>query len=316
MSERLAIFAEGLFESHSGKTAHGVIRYGNRDVVAVVDSTNAGRTAAEIEPFCVRDVPVVAGVAEAIERGATTLLIGVAPTGGKLDPAWRPALLEAIEAGLDLEAGLHTELSADPELREAAERRGTRLRDLRAAPPDLTVPLGPASRAAGVRVVHSVGSDTVIGKKVVTLELDRAARAARARVRVRAHRADRRGDRGLGPGGGPRDLRLRGRRGRAAREPGLRARGPALRRGPGGDLPPGLLGRHARPPARLGARRAGAGAQGRSHRAAQLPGPPAARRCPSWWPPTRRSPGRCGPPGWPRSRSTRARWTRTPHARR
>ena len=55
----------------------------------------------------------------------------------------------------------------------AAERA---LRDLRAAPPDLTVPLGPASRAAGVRVVHSVGSDTVIGKKVVTLELDRAAR--------------------------------------------------------------------------------------------------------------------------------------------
>jgi uncharacterized NAD-dependent epimerase/dehydratase family protein len=176
VSERLAIFAEGLFESHSGKTAHGVIRYGNRDVVAVVDSANAGRTAAEIEPFCVRDVPVVATVAAAIERGATTLLIGVAPTGGKLDPSWRPALLEAIRAGLDLEAGLHTELSADPELRAAAERRGTRLRDLRAAPPDLTVPAGPASRKAGVRVVHSVGSDTVIGKKVVTLELDRAAR--------------------------------------------------------------------------------------------------------------------------------------------
>jgi uncharacterized NAD-dependent epimerase/dehydratase family protein len=176
VSERLAIFAEGLFESHSGKTAHGVIRYGNRDVVAVVDSANAGRTAAEVEPFCMRDVPVVASVAAAIDRGATTLLIGVAPTGGKLDPAWRPALLEAIEAGLDLEAGLHTELSADPELRAAAERRGTRLRDLRASPPDLTVPAGPASREAGVRVVHSVGSDTVIGKKVVTLELDRAAR--------------------------------------------------------------------------------------------------------------------------------------------
>ena len=48
--------------------------------------------------------------------------------------------------------------------------------DLRAAPADLTVPLGPASRAPGVRVVHSVGSDTVIGKKVVTLELDRVAR--------------------------------------------------------------------------------------------------------------------------------------------
>jgi uncharacterized NAD-dependent epimerase/dehydratase family protein len=58
VSERLAIFAEGLFESHSGKTAHGVIRYGNRDVVAVVDSKTAGRTAAQVEPFCVRDVPI------------------------------------------------------------------------------------------------------------------------------------------------------------------------------------------------------------------------------------------------------------------
>jgi uncharacterized NAD-dependent epimerase/dehydratase family protein len=115
-------------------------------------------------------------VADAIALGATTLLIGVAPTGGMLDPAWRPDLLAAIEAGLDLEAGLHTELSADPELSAAAARRGTNLRDLRAAPPDLGVPAGPASRKPGVQVVHSVGSDTVIGKKVVTLELDRAAR--------------------------------------------------------------------------------------------------------------------------------------------
>ena len=176
MSERLAIFAEGLFTLHSGKTAHGVIRYGTREVVCVIDSTQAGRTAVEVEPFCLHPVPVVASVREAIDMGATTLLIGVAPTGGKLDPDWRPALLEAIAAGLDLEAGLHTELSADEELRAAAERAGTKLRDLRAAPADLTVPKGPYSRPDSVRVVHSVGSDTVIGKKVVTLELDRAAR--------------------------------------------------------------------------------------------------------------------------------------------
>ena len=176
MSAKIAIFAEGLFEHHSGKTAHGVIRYGTREVVAVVDSTHAGRTAVEVEPFCLKPVPMVASVREAIELGAESLLIGVAPTGGKLDPAWRPALLEALAAGLDLEAGLHTELAADPELRAAAERSGATLRDLRAAPADLTVPLGPASRAPGVSVVHSVGSDTVIGKKVVTLELDRAAR--------------------------------------------------------------------------------------------------------------------------------------------
>jgi uncharacterized NAD-dependent epimerase/dehydratase family protein len=176
LSERLAIFAEGLFEQHSGKTAHGVIRYGTREIVCVIDSTQAGRTAVEVEPFCLWPVPIVASVREAIDMGATALLIGVAPTGGKLDPAWRPALLEAIAAGLGLEAGLHTELGADEELSGAAASAGVELRDLRAAPADLTVPKGPYSRPGSVRVVHSVGSDTVIGKKVVTLELDRAAR--------------------------------------------------------------------------------------------------------------------------------------------
>ena len=176
MSDRLAIFAEGLFAKHTGKTAHGVIRYGTREVVAVIDSTCAGRTASEVEPFCVKPVPIVATLEEALERGPDTLLIGVAPPGGKLDPAWRAILLAAIEAGLSLEAGLHTQLHDDPELREAAERHGAQLRDLREAPRDLSVPIGPYSRPDSVQVVHSVGSDTVIGKKVVTLELDLAAR--------------------------------------------------------------------------------------------------------------------------------------------
>jgi uncharacterized NAD-dependent epimerase/dehydratase family protein len=181
VSERLAIFAEGLFAGHHGKTAHGVIRYGTREVVAVIDSTEVGRTASEVVPFCMRDVPIVATLREALDLGANALLVGVAPTGGKLDPAWRAALLEAIDAGVHLEAGLHTQLSEDPELRRAATRAGVALRDLRAAPPDLTVPQGPNSRPGSVRVVHSVGSDTVIGKKVVTLELDRAARERRLR---------------------------------------------------------------------------------------------------------------------------------------
>jgi uncharacterized NAD-dependent epimerase/dehydratase family protein len=176
VSDRLAIFAEGLFAKHTGKTAHGVIRYGTREVVAVIDSTCAGRTAVEVEPFCVKPVPIVATLEEALERGPDSLLIGVAPPGGKLAPEWRPPLLAAVEAGLSLEAGLHTQLNHDEELRAAAERKGVELRDLREAPGDLSVPKGPYSRPDSVQVVHSVGSDTVIGKKVVTLELDRAAR--------------------------------------------------------------------------------------------------------------------------------------------
>jgi uncharacterized NAD-dependent epimerase/dehydratase family protein len=176
MSEKVAIFAEGLFAKHSAKTAHGVIRYGAREVVAVIDSTEAGRTAEQVVPFCLKPVPIVASLREAVELGADALLIGVAPTGGKLDPEWRAMLLEAIGERLTIEAGLHTQLSEDSELRRAATRRGVALRDLRATPSELSVPEGPYSRPDDVRVVHSVGSDTVIGKKVVTLELDRVAR--------------------------------------------------------------------------------------------------------------------------------------------
>ncbi len=69
---RLAILTEGLFDDHHAKTAHGVIRYGTREVVAVVDSTQAGRTASEVVPYCQRPVPIVATLAEAAERGADT----------------------------------------------------------------------------------------------------------------------------------------------------------------------------------------------------------------------------------------------------
>lgn len=173
--DRLAVLTGGLLHDLHAKTAHGVLRYGTRDVVCVVDDVHAGRTAAEVTPFCERDVAVVADVTAARALGATVLLVGIAPAGGKLTPAWRAALLTAIDLGMDVEAGLHTALAADPQISAAASARGVRVRDLRETPTDLDVPIGPQHRV-GARVVHSVGSDCAIGKMSVTLELDRAAR--------------------------------------------------------------------------------------------------------------------------------------------
>ena len=44
---RYLILAEGQFGEPGSKTAMGVIRYGPDDVVAVLDSTRAGRNVAE-----------------------------------------------------------------------------------------------------------------------------------------------------------------------------------------------------------------------------------------------------------------------------
>lgn len=174
--DRIAVYAEGLFDTGHAKTGHGVIRYAPRDVVAVIDSTHAGESAEQVVPYCLRPVPIVGTVAEAAALGATVLLIGIAPAGGALTPEWRGALAEAIAAGLDIEAGLHTILGDDAELVALAAEHQVTLRDLRKVPAKLTIPRGPAARPAGLRVVHSVGSDCAIGKMSVTLELDRVAR--------------------------------------------------------------------------------------------------------------------------------------------
>jgi uncharacterized NAD-dependent epimerase/dehydratase family protein len=163
---KLALFTGGLFETPNAKTAHGILRYGTREVVAVVDSKYAGRLANEVVPYARRPVPIVASIAEA--READTLVIGVAPMGGALTPEWRAALLEAVGLGMSIEAGLHTVLADDSDF------AGADVRDLRAAPPGLSVPTG---ERPDVRVVHTVGSDCAIGKMSVTLELDALARA-------------------------------------------------------------------------------------------------------------------------------------------
>jgi uncharacterized NAD-dependent epimerase/dehydratase family protein len=181
VSERVAIYAEGLFTSDNGKAAHGLIRYGERDVVAIVDSTLAGRRADEVIPFCAHPVPIVATVQEAAALGATRMAIGVAPAGGKLPPQWKAALLDSLALDLDLEAGLHDELNADPDLSRIARERGRDLRDLRIAPEGLSTPTGEGRRLP-VRIVHTVGTDCAIGKMTVTLELSAAARAAGERA--------------------------------------------------------------------------------------------------------------------------------------
>ncbi len=174
---RLAILTEGQFGFHHGKTAMGVIRYGPDPVVAVLDSTLAGRHAADWLPG--HDIPIVATLAEALALATppSALLIGIAPTGGRLPASWRATILEAIGAGLDVLSGLHTFLGDDPEFAAAAERAGVQLVDYRRPPERMETSVGRQHRP-GSRVILTVGTDCAIGKMSVALELRRGAVAA------------------------------------------------------------------------------------------------------------------------------------------
>jgi uncharacterized NAD-dependent epimerase/dehydratase family protein len=173
--KRYAILAEGGFAEHDAKTAVGVMRYADAATVAVIDSTRAGSTVADHIPGLDAEVPVVATLAEALDRRPTVLLVGIAPAGGKLPSAWRMTILTAIEHGLDVESGLHDFLGDDAELAAAARGRGVEIRDLRRPPPGLSVPTG-ANLAVRAHTVLTVGTDCALGKMTLCLELDREAR--------------------------------------------------------------------------------------------------------------------------------------------
>jgi uncharacterized NAD-dependent epimerase/dehydratase family protein len=174
---RLVILTEGQFRVHNAKTAMGVIRYGTDDVVALVDSSIAGRNVSEWLPG--HDVPAIAtlGEALALPRKPDTLLIGIAPTGGRLPPEWRSTILEAIRAGLDVESGLHTFLGDDPELAAAAAAAGTKIVDYRRPPERFETSVG-RRHGPGKHVILTVGTDCAIGKMSVGLELRKSALAA------------------------------------------------------------------------------------------------------------------------------------------
>ena len=121
--------------------------------------------------------------AEAAAKGARSMLIGVANLGGVIPRSWIAALLDAIEAGLDLIAGMHVRLADIPELRAAAERRGTALIDLRAAPDSL--PVGNGVRRSGRRLL-TVGTDCALGKKYTALAIARGLEARGAPATFRA----------------------------------------------------------------------------------------------------------------------------------
>ncbi len=166
---RYAIFAEGRFLDNNAKTAHGLMRYGKDEVVAVVDSTLAGKNALDVMPDLRRDAPIVGTVGEALDMGPTSMLVGLAPAGGKLPREWLDSLREVADADVEIVSGLHQRL--------APEFPGKRVWDVREPPEDVPLFSG-EGLDVGPKVALTVGTSAAIGKMTATLEVQRAAQEA------------------------------------------------------------------------------------------------------------------------------------------
>lgn len=113
-------------------------------------------------------------IEQAVKAGIKTLVIGTAPAGGAVDEGWVSVLSGALEAGLDLAAGLHQRLVDIPALAEAAQKHGRQLFDVRQPDQDFTV--GSGQPRTGKRLL-TVGTDCAVGKMFTSLALMREMQA-------------------------------------------------------------------------------------------------------------------------------------------
>ena len=186
------VYCEGALQTTNGKTAHGLLRRSEQfRIVAVVDSTSAGKRAGEIVRGARFDVPVVRTLDAARRLGETNgtplthLVVGLAPDGGSLPLSAREHLVEAIRAGLHIESGLHDLLSEDDVFRAEAEKAGVHLHDLRKMPQKSALHFF-SGKIAEVTVprVAVLGTDSAVGKRTTAWMLVDAYRAAGLRAEL------------------------------------------------------------------------------------------------------------------------------------
>ena len=162
----MLIITDGHNDLHTAKTAICLVRYRPQEVVAVLDRQSAGKTCQEVFGVGGR-IPFVASLSDAPE--ADTLLIGIAPPGGKIPPHWRPIVLAAIARKMTIVSGLHELLRDDPEFRQAADEHGVQLVDVRDNNEH------DVANRVGIREdclrIHTIANDCSCGKMVASVEV-------------------------------------------------------------------------------------------------------------------------------------------------
>jgi uncharacterized NAD-dependent epimerase/dehydratase family protein len=166
------VWCDGAFDTPEGKTAHGLVRFTRRyHVLSVIDRRHAGRDAGDVLDDKRADIPVVrdfdAALANAKARDIrpTHLVIGMAPDGGRLPDSGRAVVRQALEAGLNVDCGLHDFLTEDP-LNDLAVANGLTIRDIRKPPHrrDLHHFSGRIKEVESLRVAV-LGTDSAVGKR-------------------------------------------------------------------------------------------------------------------------------------------------------
>ena len=157
------------------------MRYIANPITCVIDSTYAGKTVDQVTdlPF---NYPVVRSVEEAHQLGAQVLVLGTAPSGGRVPPSWHPPLNTAINLGMNVVNGLHDKLSEDF---GSALKPDQWIWDVRQPAFTPAIASAKAAELDNKRVLM-VGTDMAIGKMTAGLEIFRWIREQGVKTRFLA----------------------------------------------------------------------------------------------------------------------------------
>jgi uncharacterized NAD-dependent epimerase/dehydratase family protein len=166
------VYCNGAFNTPNGKTAHGLVRFTERyDIVGVIDILHAGKDAGLVLDGENNNIPIFKDLKEALtilspQNKPKSLVIGLAPDGGRLPDEAKETIKEALEQGMNIDSGLHDFLYKDKNLMAIANKNNCRVRDVRKTPDrdELHFFSGKIEEVDCLKIAI-LGTDSAIGKR-------------------------------------------------------------------------------------------------------------------------------------------------------
>lgn len=144
------------------------MRYLPEQVACVIDTTHAGKRINQvITSPC--NAPIVATIEESCALGAQVLVLGTAPSGGRIPPEWLGALEAAINNGLSIVNGMHDRLK---DHFGTLEKETQWIWDIRHPEASTHSIASGCARTLSNKRVLLTGTDMAVGKMTTGLEIN------------------------------------------------------------------------------------------------------------------------------------------------
>jgi uncharacterized NAD-dependent epimerase/dehydratase family protein len=169
MKKQIVILAEKKLDPIISKMAVLAIRYLNEQIVAVIDSTNAGKRVQDVLGFG-GDIPIYSSLDESLQHQPNTLIIGIIPRGGHVPSEWYPVMIKAIQNKLNIINGLQEFLAGIPEFSVLSKKYGTKIHDLKKYKEANVIAKGRAKKFRS-KIVLTIGTNHNAGKLTTTIEM-------------------------------------------------------------------------------------------------------------------------------------------------